>query len=407
MNIPLDLVQKYIDLPSTALALTLAQRLQSIVSPHYVLFTEDCDFDIDGFIRHGGCELIESEKNFLLENTKFHLNRIETEFMMGVFNVRWREIDFTIVRAKSYDEYKTYSYIVAPSRTDSERLFQAVCDWATGANDAVTVFQSGYFDRNVELFAKIQCSNLKDLYLSEPILNQLRTGVFDFLDQKEMYHQNRLPWKRGLILHGPPGNGKSQVIQALIKETKLRSIYVRSLFDRYEDSESTVRNVFQRARILAPCILVFEDIDSLVHERMRSPFLNAMDGVGSADGILTIATTNHLGKLDVAIRKRPSRFDQLIEFPNPDLETRFGYLLRNLRNRDGGSIKGLWEAALRTEGASFASLQEVKRTFLTMRMRSSDDPQLLMLVLDQLEYNEKSKSKKKEKKDKKKKSKAN
>lgn len=408
MHIPQELLQKHVDMPSTALAYTLAQRLEAHVSPHYVLFTKDWSFDIDGFIRFGGCELIENEKDFVLEKASFELNQVETENEAGVFRVRWRGIDFVIVKTEAYDTCSTYHYVIAPNRTQAEQLFQTVCSWSTGANDAVTVFQSGYFDRNVDLFEKIQTSSLKNLYLTESILNQLRTGVFDFLEQKELYAQNKLPWKRGLILHGPPGNGKSQVIQALIKETGLRSIYVRSFYQRYEDVESTVREVFLRAKALAPCILVLEDIDSLVYEKLRSPFLNAMDGVGSADGILTIATTNHLDKLDVAIRNRPSRFDQLIEFPNPDFATRYGYLLRNLRKLSGEKAEGLEDAAKRTEGASFAALQEVKRTYLTMRMRMTDDPDLLQKVLDQLEYDKEPKVKKEKKKSKKdKKSKAN
>lgn len=386
MHIPQDLIQQHINMPSTALAYSLAQRLKSFASPQYVLFSDDSSFNIDGFIRFGGCELIESEKDFVLENTTFEENRLLSKFWMGVLQIRWKETQFTVVQAKSYDDYDVYHYIIGPNRMQSERLFEAICRWSTGANDAVTVYQSGYFDRNTELFAKIQSSSMDRLYLTENLLNQLRSGVFDFLEQKEVYHQNSLPWKRGLIFHGPPGNGKSQVIQALIKETGLRSIYVRSLFDRWGDSESNIRDIFLRAKALAPCILVLEDVDSLINDRVRSPFLNAMDGVGSADGILTIATTNHLDSLDVAIRKRPSRFDQLIEFANPDMTTRYGYLLRQLRTTKGEKVEGIGEAARRTEGASFASLQELKRTFLTMRVRNPEDPQLLEKVLDQLEY---------------------
>ena len=68
--------------------------------------------------------------------------------------------------------------------------------------------------------------------------------------------------------------------------------------------------VFAKARIEAPCVLILEDLDSLINDSNRSFFLNQLDGLENNDGLLVIGSTNHYDRLDPAITKRPSRFDR-------------------------------------------------------------------------------------------------
>lgn len=79
------------------------------------------------------------------------------------------------------------------------------------------------------------------------------------------------------------------------------------------------------ARHMAPCLLIFEDIDSLIGPGVRSYFLNEVDGLESNHGILMIGSTNHLDRLDPGIAKRPSRFDRKYFFDDPDLGERVQY----------------------------------------------------------------------------------
>lgn len=76
---------------------------------------------------------------------------------------------------------------------------------------------------------------------------------------------------------------------------------------------------------MAPCLLIFEDIDSLVDDRVRSYFLNEVDGLESNHGILMIGSTNHLDRLDPGIAKRPSRFDRKYFFDVPNRDERVQY----------------------------------------------------------------------------------
>jgi hypothetical protein len=115
---------------------------------------------------------------------------------------------------------------------------------------------------------------------------------------------------------------------------------------------------------MAPCLLIFEDLDSLVNDDIRSYFLNEVDGLESNDGILMIGSTNHLDKLDPAISKRPSRFDRKYHFKIPGEEERRLYteywrkkLLMNKTVEFPEELCGV--IAKLSEGFSFAYLKEL------------------------------------------------
>jgi len=121
---------------------------------------------------------------------------------------------------------------------------------------------------------------------------------------------------------------------------------------------------------MAPCLLIFEDLDSLVTATTRSYFLNEVDGLESNDGILMIGSTNHLEQLDPAITKRPSRFDRKYHFKMPEEDERIAYCQywRKKLVADGGMLDFPAEVcnviAKMTEGFSFAYLKELFVTAL-------------------------------------------
>ena len=103
-------------------------------------------------------------------------------------------------------------------------------------------------------------------------------------------------------------------------------LYVRS-FDLpgHPFPGAGIAMVFERARRIAPCIIVLEDLDSLVRDDNRAYFLNELDGFERNDGILVLATTNHPERIDAAIVDRPSRFDRKYAFGLPAQEQRRAY----------------------------------------------------------------------------------
>lgn len=119
-------------------------------------------------------------------------------------------------------------------------------------------------------------------------------------------HANAL--KRGLIFHGPPGNGKTTTAKALMKALMARpnpvpTLVVKTLAQRSFGPQKSVRQIFTKARQTAPCLLLFEDVDSLVTDQVRSYFFNEVDGLEDNDGILMIGSTNNRRSLTAESRK--------------------------------------------------------------------------------------------------------
>ena len=113
-----------------------------------------------------------------------------------------------------------------------------------------------------------------------------------------------------LIVH--PGNGKTITMKAVMKDCDARGhapLYVKT-FRGWAGEEASMQNVFDKARQMAPCVLILEDLDSLINDSNRSFFLNQLDGLQGNDGLLIIGSTNHFDRLDPALNSRPSRFDR-------------------------------------------------------------------------------------------------
>jgi AAA+ superfamily predicted ATPase len=410
MKFPTQLLADVLSLPKSALCYELTKRAREVALDLAILETEDYDFDPVDFGQAGGCVLTQREDIHGHWSAEWTDGTLQMRPQSSAINVTWRNTQLVLIRVQVTD-HGPYWLILGESIALCERFFVAVCEWVTNANDAIAVFEDSCFVRDQRLYEEIKKRSLRDVFLSETILSQLRLGVFEFLKQKELFAKHGLPWKRGLILHGPPGNGKTQAIKAIIGETGLPAIYVRSLYHRYQNSESCIREIFRRAQQLSPCIVVFEDIDALIPSFSRSYFLNALDGFKELNGVLTIATTNHLDKLDVAIKDRPSRFDIKIEFTNPDDTQRYVYLNRALMKISQPDLipqASLQKAVALTSGFSFASLQEVVQVCLTRyavdEESSRSIPKILLATCESMSQAEPSKKKKEsvKKKDKKK-----
>jgi len=163
------------------------------------------------------------------------------------------------------------------------------------------------------------------------------------------------------------GNGKTISIKAMMHSLYSRldsipTLYVRSLRS-YGGPEYSLSQIFSKARQMAPCFLVFEDLDSIVTDAVRSYFLNEVDGLRNNDGILMVGSTNHLERLDPGISKRPSRFDRKYLFPDPNLEQRVQYCefwRKKLDDNEAIEFPARLSSAIAaiTKGFSFAYIQE-------------------------------------------------
>lgn len=155
------------------------------------------------------------------------------------------------------------------------------------------------------------------------------------------------------------------------------SLYVKT-FNSFMGPEAGIRAVFSTARQMAPCLLIFEDIDSLVSPAVRSYFLNEVDGLESNHGILMIGSTNHLERLDPGIAKRPSRFDRkyLFEVPSRAERIQYAEYWRNkLKNNDKVEFPREMSARIAdlTADFSFAYMKEAFVAALLVIVARSDN----------------------------------
>lgn len=201
------------------------------------------------------------------------------------------------------------------STTDA--LIEAAGTWQTADEEVVWVYDTNMWTRSKALFNQVKKAEWKNVILDEGMKKTLTGVSTKFFDSKDVYEDLGVPWKRGIIFHGPAGNGKTISIKALMHTLLKSDPPVPTLYVKAAPATWAIRNVFTFARRAAPCLLVFEDIDTVVTETTRSYFFNEIDGLENNDGILMVASTNHLDRLDPGITKRPSRFDRKYLFSLP------------------------------------------------------------------------------------------
>jgi hypothetical protein len=332
-----------------------------------VLTTKDGRFDVDRFALAGRCAVQHALVPTPRVDTAWdgEERRVEQTRMDGYFTVTWEGETIDVLRISVPNDYAatTFSFLAGSSDVLLRRFFEAVCTFEDALGDAILVFANGCWNRSKQLFAELRATRFEDLVLEPALASRMRADFRDFLASKDEYARYGVPWKRGALFVGPPGNGKTGAIKALVNDLGLSCVYVQSFRgERGRSDERNVRAVFAYAREIAPCVVVLEDLDSLVTADTRSYFLNELDGFARNAGLVTLASTNHPDKLDPAIVDRPSRFDRKYHFPLPALAERTRYLAHwNARLAEAARLSETDRRAVAaaTEGYSFAYLKEL------------------------------------------------
>ena len=241
---------------------------------------------------------------------------------------------------------------------------------------------------------EIMPSAMREVYLESPdipwteiggleeVKRELQEAVEWPLRYPNLYRELGHTVPKGILLHGPSGTGKTMLAKAVATESEANFISVKGpeLISKWVgESERGIREIFRRARQASPCVIFFDEIDSIaptrgggmeggVHsstERMVSQLLTEMDGIQEIHGVVVLAATNRVDMIDTALL-RPGRFDKIVYVPNPDVKTRQKILEIHTKSKPLGRDVDLITIAEVTEGFSGADVSAVANTAVSL-----------------------------------------
>jgi SpoVK/Ycf46/Vps4 family AAA+-type ATPase len=243
-------------------------------------------------------------------------------------------------------------------------------------DNAVTVphVESGVyhirFDQNIGFYMVKKDLHLDDLInLPNPEGQKVMAGIKTFWERKDKFKEYGYSYKRGILLYGVPGGGKTSIINLLCKELVDNMQGVVFTISSEEDLQfykNFMGEIYRVIEPTRPIITIIEDIDGLCqHKETETKLLNVLDGIEQLENVVYVATTNYTERLSERILNRPNRFDMRIEVKSPNDECRRIYLRHKIKEGDLDDAK-IEEWVAKTRGFTMAHLGEVIKSVLIL-----------------------------------------
>lgn len=222
------------------------------------------------------------------------------------------------------------------------------------------VLPPDYYQFNIDnsgiYIQPLNINNDELLRLYDSDCNEIIEQIQVFWKKEEHYRKHSFLWKRGFLLWGPPGSGKTCAVQLICHDVIKSGSLVF-----YINNCSLAQSGFKLVRAIEPnrpIVAIFEDLDAIIRHEGESALLSLLDGENQIDNIVFIATTNYPERLDPRIVNRPSRFDIIKKIGMPNIEARENYLAnKSLILKDNQRL--LTKYSEDTEGFSFAHIKEL------------------------------------------------
>ncbi|KAF8475209.1 P-loop containing nucleoside triphosphate hydrolase protein [Russula ochroleuca] len=220
----------------------------------------------------------------------------------------------------------------------------------------------------------------------EKVKQELQETVQYPVEHPDKFLKYGMQPSKGVLFYGPPGTGKTMLAKAIASESQANFISIKGpelLTMWFGESEANVRDVFDKARAAAPCVMFFDELDSIAKarggssgdaggagDRVLNQILTEMDGMNAKKNVFIIGATNRPDQIDPALL-RPGRLDQLIYIPLPDEKSRSSILNAALRKSPVAPDVDLTFLAKNTHGFSGADLTEICQRAAKLAIRES------------------------------------
>lgn len=221
----------------------------------------------------------------------------------------------------------------------------------------------------------------------DKVKQELQETVQYPVEHPEKFIKYGMSPSKGVLFYGPPGTGKTLLAKAIANECQANFISIKGpelLTMWYGESEANVRDAFDKARAAAPCVMFFDELDSIAKsrgagaggdaggasDRVLNQILTEMDGMSAKKNVFVIGATNRPDQIDPALL-RPGRLDQLIYIPLPDVPSRLSILKATLRKSPVAPSVDLEYLSNQTNGFSGADLTEVCQRAAKLAIRES------------------------------------
>jgi transitional endoplasmic reticulum ATPase len=240
-----------------------------------------------------------------------------------------------------------------------------------------------------EFYVETPSTTWNDVGGLDDLKKTLRENVVWAVKYPDRFHRVGVKPPRGVLIYGPPGCGKTLIAKALASESGANLISIRGpeiLSKWVGESEKAIREIFRKAKAASPCIVFFDEIDSVartrsfetldsgVGERILSQLLTEMDGIQDVGGVFVIGVTNRPDLLDLSLL-RPGRFDLILYAPTPNEIARFEILRITTSRMPLNKDVSLEEIAGKTKGYSGADIESVVREVgIAALKRNLDEP---------------------------------
>ena len=237
-----------------------------------------------------------------------------------------------------------------------------------------------------EVFLESPDVKWEDIGGLEGVKRELQEAVEWPLRYPDLYAKIGHTVPKGILLHGPSGTGKTMLAKAVATESEANFISVKGpeLLSKWVgESERGIREIFRRARQAAPCVIFFDEIDSIAmargggmggemggggmgtNDRVISQILTELDGISELHGVVVLAATNRPDMIDTALL-RPGRFDRIVFVPNPDRRTRKRILEIYVTDKPIGTDVDLEKIADISDGFSGADTSAIVNTAVSL-----------------------------------------